>query len=427
MSAGWKSYAEMVRTRTHELFRHPDGRSEATDGNSSDSLLPAQVKLSEPVPLCEEDQSSFPAISDAQLQKLFPSVMSSGTSQSVCVRSALRDMELAYKMDPCLLNQKSHTSEGYKLIAELLRQIKVEAAETPSRGLKQSSEAQELPADLSTPLTSARSPRVYEAHDVYAAIERQDIDTIMAIRDSNFALLLGSNDSKTPLEYAIGLGPSYERMGIFLAGAMSRFVNQLSDDMQESAPVTLETLRKVRANLKLAIDHSLDKEQTSLLASYIQILVMAEGVQWISHSVKAIAHALRSQPKDPYALRPTQEARNLISAFLTQNLRLRRERDQYIVAAMEDYIANAASDLVLMALWECVRLNEEDFLPDYAFARDDRLALEFCRNVSDAQHHGDRRPHRTWKQALRVTESLDGGLRSRTAEERLKLLETIVD
>ncbi|WFC98381.1 hypothetical protein MYAM1_001108 [Malassezia yamatoensis] len=422
MSAGWKSYAEMMRARTHDLFRHPDGRGEATVGKSSDSQLPTQFKLSEPVTLSEEDQSSFPTISDIQLQKLFP-----GATQYTCVRSALRDMELAYKMDPCLMNQKSHTSEGYKLLAELLRRIEVESANIPRLDPKQTSEVQETPAVLPTPKTPARTPRVYEAHDVYAAIERQDIETIMAIRDANFALLLGSNDSKTPLEYAIGLGPSYERMGIFLAGAMSRFVNHLSDDMQEVAPVTLETLRKVRANLKLAIDHSLDQEQTSLLASYIQILVMAEGIQWISHSVKAVAHALRSQPKDPYAPRPTQEARNLISSFLTQNLRLRRERDQYIVAAMEDYIANATSDLVFMALWECVRLNDEDPLPDYAFARDDRVAVEFCRHISDAQHYGDRRPHRTWKQALRARDSLDGGLRNRTAEERLKLLETIVD
>ena len=106
----------------------------------------------------------------------------------------------------------------------------------------------------------------------------------MAIRDANFALLLGGDDARTPLEYAISLGPEYERVSLFLAGALSRFVNNLPNEMQNADPATLAVLRKVRANLKLAIDHSLGREQTSLVASYIQILVMAEGQQWVTQS-----------------------------------------------------------------------------------------------------------------------------------------------
>lgn len=330
-------------------------------------------------------------------------------------------------MDPCLVGEKSGTARGYWALAELVRRVAVEPDTAPPK-----IEQGDTPLALSAtqqraPSATQRARRPYEPHDVYAAVERKDIDTIMAIRDKDFALLLGGDEARTPLEYAISLGPEYDRVSLFLAGALSRFVNQLPDQVTDAGEATLSTLRKVRANLKLAIDHSLDREQTALLASYIQILVMAEGVRWIAQSTKAVAHELRAAANsDAYAPRPTHVARDIVSQFLTANLRMRRKRDQYVVAAIEDYIANAASDLVLLALWERVRGSDAP-LPDYAFARDDRIATAYCEAIAAARHGGARQPQRVWTLAQRAADALDEGLRRRTAHERLEILARIVD
>lgn len=437
MTVGWKSYADIVRARTQDLFRKTPESEGATSRDGEAATQPAQPEatLAKPVESASTKHAPFPEISEAKLKSVFASVAPSGTSQAACVRSALREMEcmfcmpntVAYRMDPCLLNQKSNTSEGYWLLAELLRRVAVESKDPLPVLTGGGDEAMGAPGSDGARSLPMRSSRAYEPYDVYAAVERKDIDTIMAIRDANFALLLGGDDARTPLEYAISLGPEYERVSLFLAGALSRFVNNLPNEMQNADPATLAVLRKVRANLKLAIDHSLGREQTSLVASYIQILVMAEGQQWVTQSARAVAYELRSRAfADPYAPRPTQVARDIVGRFLTQNLRTRRERDHYVVAAIEDYIANAASDLVLLALWDCVR-GTDDPLPDYAFARDDRLSVAFVDAMTSAMHQGERRPHRIWVQAQRAAEALQGGLRGRTAHERLALLAQIVD
>ncbi|WFC93807.1 splicing factor [Malassezia brasiliensis] len=334
---------------------------------------------------------------------------------------------VAYRMDPCLLNQKSNTVEGYWLLAELLRRVAIEPKDSLPMLTAGTDETLDASGSKDAQLLPMQTSRTYEPYDVYAAVERKDVDTIMAIRDANFALLLGGEDARTPLEYAISLGPAYERVSLFLAGALSRFVNNLPDEMQNADPETLAVLRKVRTNLKLAIDHSLGREQTSLVASYIQILVMAEGLEWVTQSARAVAYELRSRASaDPYATRPTQVAQDIVGRFLTQNLRTRRNRDHYVVAAIEDYIANAASDLVLLALWDCVR-GGDDPLPDYAFARDDRLSVAFVDAVTSAKHKDERRPQRIWVQAQRAADALQSGLRGRTAHERLALLAQIVD
>lgn len=89
----------------------------------------------------------------------------------------------------------------------------------------------------------------------------------------------------------ISLGPAHEGIAVVLVGALSKFVNQLPDDDEESwasaspagetrrkrakkielDPRTQSRLRKLRVSLKLAIDHSLFKDQTRLVSSYCQV------------------------------------------------------------------------------------------------------------------------------------------------------------
>lgn len=330
-------------------------------------------------------------------------------------------------MDPCLVDAKSDVSRGYWALATLLHHVTVPGAEDGRTGVVPLQDTQETAVAPRTPTSWRGAQRAYEPHDVYAAIERQDIETIMAVRDADFALLLG-DDGRTPLEYAISLGDAYARTSLFLAGALSRFVNQLPDRPEEASAQTLETLRKVRANLKLAIDHSLDREQTAMLASYLQILVMAEGVRWIAHAVKAVAHEFRaSAAGDAYAAKPTAVARDMLQRLLTTNLRTRRQNEEYMVAAIEDYLANATADLVLMALWDRVR-GADPPLPEYAFARDDRIATAFAEAVEAARHApATRSPPRLWALAQRTADALDAGLRRRTAKERFIVIARCVD
>lgn len=97
------------------------------------------------------------------------------------------------------------------------------------------------------------------------------------------------------LHSCISLGPAHEGIAVVLVGALSKFVNQLPDDDDESwasvapagetrrrrarkmelDPRTQSRLRKLRVSLKLAIDHSLFKDQTRLVSSYCQVSVCA--------------------------------------------------------------------------------------------------------------------------------------------------------
>jgi hypothetical protein len=66
-----------------------------------------------------------------------------------------------------------------------------------------------------------RPPQAYE---LYAAIDKHDIDFVMRVRDHAFGLLLQKNASEFPIIYAARIGPSHRDVVILLVGAMSRWV-----------------------------------------------------------------------------------------------------------------------------------------------------------------------------------------------------------
>ena len=367
-------------------------------------------------------------------------------------------------MDRGLLGSKSDVHRGYAaMAAALARAEAVPRGGAAQRGTAEAAEAAPSAGGAGSERRASRGAwqpraRPYAIHDVYAAIDRRDLDTLGAIRDADFSLLLGPDveapaeaGAKAPLEYAIGLGPRWEGTVIMLVGAMSRFVNRLPDDFgaphgasqnSEGDTRTAAILRKVRANLKLALDQSVRTDQTALLASYLQVLVMAEGTVWIEHTVTAIARELRTcggTRDDRLAAlpRPVQMAKDAVLHFLTSNMRTRRGRDELFVAAVNDFVDNAAGDLVLMALWEQLRTGSPpgsgqllEPLPPYAFARDERITQLFLQRVEARAH--EPRPHdvhraHLWQAALRIDEALQTPLRRRSAAERLALLEQLFD
>jgi hypothetical protein len=141
--------------------------------------------------------------------------------------------------------------------------------------------------------------------------------------------------------------------------------------------------------LKLAIDNSLlPAFDSSLLSSYLQVLIMSEGDIWIHKAVHEVALWLRTwevQPGDtkppielerssidagdlgysvrkstvnktvevkPFKQGPVHKAESLIMAFCTKELKnvpLRSGKEGGL--GVEEYVANSTMDLVLMAAW----------------------------------------------------------------------------
>ena len=198
---------------------------------------------------------------------------------------------------------------------------------------------------------------------------------------------------------------------ILLCGAFSRYVNHLEDeDFQTQKKEIISVLRALRVNvsdhmpyhltdrslmscyhqLKLAIDNSLlPAFDSSLLSSYLQVLIMSEGDIWIHKAVHEVALWLRTwevQPGDtkppielerspdmnagdigysvrkptgnktaevkPFKQGPVHKAESLIMAFCTKELKnvpLRSGKEGGL--GVEEYVANSTMDLVLMAAW----------------------------------------------------------------------------
>lgn len=72
--------------------------------------------------------------------------------------------------------------------------------------------------------TSGAFTKPPQAYELYAAIDRHDIDFIMRVRDHAFNLLLQKNAGEFPIVYAARQGEKHRDVVILLIGAMSRYV-----------------------------------------------------------------------------------------------------------------------------------------------------------------------------------------------------------
>lgn len=69
-------------------------------------------------------------------------------------------------------------------------------------------------------------------------------------------------------------------------------------------------------NLKLAIDFGLQRQQSDLIASFMQTLIMSEGEKWVRDQTVAISIALRSGTEG----KPVTTAESAIKKFATREL-----------------------------------------------------------------------------------------------------------
>ncbi|KAM6495962.1 hypothetical protein JOM56_008668 [Amanita muscaria] len=207
-----------------------------------------------------------------------------------------------------------------------------------------------------------KEPQPFE---VFRAIEHKDIVYLMEVRDRAFPLLLRRSGDTTPLLHAMRIGQSHREVAIILLGAFSRYINNLQDgDIPK--PQTKAILRALRTNLKLAIDFGLAKSQVDLTASFMQTLIMSEGDKWVVEHSVAVARILR-------AGKPVQEAEAAVRKFATREL---GKAD--LIASLEDYVANATADLLILGAWSLVLESvRAESIPSYYFARDDRVFKAF--------------------------------------------------
>ncbi|TXT06134.1 hypothetical protein VHUM_03607 [Vanrija humicola] len=218
----------------------------------------------------------------------------------------------------------------------------------------------------------ARPPQAYE---LYQAIDKRNIDFIMRVRDHAFSLLLQKNATDFPIIYAARIGPSHRDIVVLLVGAFSRYVNQLEEDDFKRKDVQ-STLKMLRANLKLAIDNALlPSQQSNLLSSYLQVLIMSEGDSWLHRSVHDLALIIRAEDA-----RPVAQAEALVRRFSTKELRSVPGG----VGDVDEYVANATLDLVIMSVWSVAagQIGAEP-LPTYTFARDLRTWTLFSEALQE--------------------------------------------
>ncbi|KAI0649984.1 hypothetical protein C8Q79DRAFT_902510 [Trametes meyenii] len=260
-----------------------------------------------------------------------------------------------------------------------------------------------------------RAWKALEPYEILRAIERRDVMFLMEVRDRSFISLVQKSGDVTPLIHAMRI--EHTDMAIILLGAFSRYINNLPDEDLEKAE-TKKLLKMLRVNLKTAIDFGLQKQQKDLMASFLQTLIMSEGDSWIALQTADIAVALRQGTEG----KPVHNAQAAVRSFATKSL---GQAD--FIASLEDYIANATADLVMMGAWSLVlQLVQGEPLPSYYFARDDRVYRAFVERLDRHKDAIQLKVGRRLRWQLRVMRAqLEG--RSRTFRSKIESLAKELD
>lgn len=210
-------------------------------------------------------------------------------------------------------------------------------------------------------------------------------------------MLTRKEGGSTPLLHCLRLGQGHSDVAVILCGAFSRWVNNLDEQPPDKATKALAIA--VRANLRLAINASLKLNQMELISrcalvrrlstmqqssqpgrSYLSVIVASSGDKWLRETSSDVALALKGGP----ASRPVATAGQAIRTFATSELRSLSVPGHVAIASVEDFLANATADLLMMAAWSSVPDATEE-LPLYMFARDDRLYRAFRERIEGVE------------------------------------------
>ncbi|KAH9482922.1 hypothetical protein JR316_0005022 [Psilocybe cubensis] len=254
-----------------------------------------------------------------------------------------------------------------------------------------------------------------QPYEIMKAVEDRDIMFLMEVRDKAFPLLLQSSGGETPLVHAIRTGN--KDVAIVLLGAFSKWVNYLEDaDIQKTQTQTY--LKALRVGLKLAINEGLAKSQNELIASFMQTLIMSEGDKWVYAQASTVSRALKAGTEG----KPVQVAGEAVRKFATKEM---GKAD--LIASLEDYIANATADLLMMAAWSNVQQSIiGESMPSYYFARDDRVYKAFIERLHRHKSEIQRSCSRRLKWQIQVLKEVLEG-RTVTYRKKVEILSSRLD
>ncbi|KAG7097055.1 hypothetical protein E1B28_004445 [Marasmius oreades] len=347
--------------------------------------------------------------------------------------------------DPCLLDRLPSTSfiqreaEDSISKAELKQLRRTPTPPSPQAEDHEDAEEQEvMDTDLSkrrgsdvstTSSASTRSPKQPlskheedqkaigswkdpQPFEVLRAVEQKNIVYLMEIRDKAFHLLLRKWGDATPLLHAMRIGTSHREVAIVLLGAFSRYINHL-DESDLRKPKTKTLLKALRTNLKLAIDYGLSSSQSDLTASFMQTLIMSEGDKWVSDQTLNVSLALRAGTSGE----PVRIAETSVRRYATKEL-----GKAELIATLEDYVANATVDLLMMAAWSiALHSITGEPIPISYFARDDRVYKAFVERLDKDESAIRHKCTRRLRWQFRVLRAVLEG-RNITYRRRVELL-----
>ncbi|KAL5508156.1 hypothetical protein ACEPAH_5774 [Sanghuangporus vaninii] len=316
--------------------------------------------------------------------------------------------EVQRQLERSLSSSSSSSTDG-----GVIRERRSSTLKSPSTDSGSSRTSWFSPKRSKPSTTPWKEPQLYE---VFRAIERKDVMFLMEVRDRAFHLLLKKSGDATPLVHAMRIGDSHREVAILILGAMSRWVNRLEDDDMADKR-TRPLLKALRTNLKLAIDYGLQRSQSDLIASFMQTLIMSEGERWVNDQTHNVALALRAGSEG----KPVHTAETIVRNFATREL-----GKAELIASLEDYIANATADLLVLAAWSCVLVTVHgEPIPTYYFARDRRVFDAFRERLE--QHRGSlTRLGRRLRWQIKVLENvLDA--RADTFRRKVELLAAELD
>ncbi|KAF8605172.1 hypothetical protein BDV93DRAFT_522033 [Ceratobasidium sp. AG-I] len=215
-----------------------------------------------------------------------------------------------------------------------------------------------------------------EHWEVVQAIEKKDVIRLSEIRDHSFHVLLRRVNNTSPLEHAMRIG--HTDMAILIVGMFSRWINYLDEEDFAKKKVMIN-LNAIRINLRFAISRGLQHNQPSLISSYLQTIVMSHGEAWLRTSISDVSRELANSEG-----KPADAAIMSIKNFFTREL---AKADS--IVAVDEYVANAACDLLMLGAWTQVmhKIPAAKPIPLHFFARDDRIYQEFAdkrRRLRDA-------------------------------------------
>ncbi|KAG8696076.1 hypothetical protein FRC08_007381 [Ceratobasidium sp. 394] len=218
-----------------------------------------------------------------------------------------------------------------------------------------------------TPPVRPRGWKEPEHWEVVQAIEKRDVIKLSQIRDHSFHVLLRRVNNTSPLEHAMRIG--HTDMSILILGMFSRWINHLDEEDFARKKVMIN-LNAIRVNLRFAISRGLQNNQPDLISSYLQTIVMSHGETWLRTAIADVSRELGLGSEGS----PAETAIMSIKNFFTKELTKAES-----ILAVDEYVANAGCDLLMLGAWAQVmhRIPSAQPLPLHYFARDDRIYRDF--------------------------------------------------